>query len=291
MSIVSIKIAENYEYDTIKNTIYDAVHMSNFKIREGVDHVLIKPNLCYYHDHSTGMITEPKFVEAIIDVFRESFGMRKISIIESDASAMKCKYVYKILGYEYLIEKKGVDLINLCKIEYEKKEVNVNNKNMKLYIPKIFGESSLLVNVPKIKYQTGPKMTCALKNIFGCNAYKNKYRYHKNLDESIAAINKQIHSDLVIIDGIIVRGVKPKKMGLVMASQDVVAIDSAAAKILGFKPDEIGQITLAQKEKIGSTEYFVEGEPLDNIVKSFPRKRLRHVIKEHGAKIYFKYLT
>ena len=87
------------------------------------------------------------------------------------------------------------------------------------------------------------------------------------------------------------KGVKPKKMGLVMASKDVVAIDSAAAKILGFKPDEIGQIKLAHNEKVGNTKYVVEGEPLDNIVNNFPRKKLRHVIKEHGAKIYFKYLT
>ena len=43
--------------------------------------------------------------------------------------------------------------------------------------------------------------------------------------------------DLCLIDNNIAAGIQPRKLGLVMASQDPVAIDVAAAKIAWLNPD------------------------------------------------------
>ena len=56
------------------------------------DRILIKPNLCYYWDYSTGQTTDPRVVSAIIDVIRERVGNDvDICVAESDASAMKTR--------------------------------------------------------------------------------------------------------------------------------------------------------------------------------------------------------
>ena len=40
-----------------------------------------------------------------------------IAIVESDASAMRCKYAFSMLGYEKLAKEKNVRLVNLSEDE------------------------------------------------------------------------------------------------------------------------------------------------------------------------------
>ena len=104
-------------------------------------------------------------------------------------------------------------------------------------VPRVIRDADLKINIPKIKYTFEKiKLTCALKNIFGCNPYPKKFKYHSKIEEAIVALNKAMKFDLCIIDGNIISGAKPRKIGLVMASKDPVAIDAAAAKIAGINP-------------------------------------------------------
>ncbi len=80
------------------------------------------------------------------------------------------------------------------------------------------------------------KMTCALKNIFGCNAVLRKSVYHKMLSEAIVGLNKIMRTSLVVIDGLVVNGKYTKQLNLVMASENVVAADVAASWLLGLNP-------------------------------------------------------
>ena len=89
--------------------------------------------------------------------------------MESDASAMKCGYAFKFLGYEKLAEKYGVRLVNLSEDRSEKVEAIVQNGPFEFMLPETIKNADLRVNVLKIKYLSHTKISCALKNIFGCN--------------------------------------------------------------------------------------------------------------------------
>ena len=218
----------------------------------------------------------PRFVAALIDVLREKLSQRvNISIIESDASAMKCEYAFKILGYEKVSQECNVDLVNLSKDATETVETCAGGYKLKLQIPQTIQNADLKIDVPKIKYMSGVKLTCALKNIYGCNPYEKKFRYHPKLGEVIVAINKALNFDLCIIDGNIVSGSQPRRLGLVMASRDLVAIDTAAAKIAGIKPKAIEYLKLAAKEGLGNTNFIQKGIPIDYFKVRYPRKRIK----------------
>jgi uncharacterized protein (DUF362 family) len=289
MSQVSVCLAKNTDYQNIRKTIENSIDLIDFKFKKNAVNVLIKPNLNYYYDYSTGYTTDPNFVSAVIDVVRERITSDpNVSIIESDASAMKCKYAFKILGYEKLSVEKGVPLINLSTQKSEKTNVKVLNEEFKFSIPDVIKKADILINIPKIKYMGDVKITCAMKNIFGCNAYEKKYKYHKSLSFAVVGINKLIKTDLVIIDGIIVNGIVTKKLGLVMASEDPVAIDSAAASLLGLNPNSIKFLDVAVKEKLGNKNYVIKGEPLDTIKKIVPKKELNHKLYDFMVKNYMK---
>lgn len=260
--------------DSLKEAIAQSIDLIQFSFDENIRTVAIKPNLCYYWDYSTGETTDPEFVGALIDVLRERLSSNLgISVVESDASAMRCKYAFQMLGYRKLSMEKKVKLINLTLDKNSEIELRTSNGPHKIYIPQTIANADLLVNVPKIKGMPylNIKITCALKNIYGCNAYQKKYVYHNSIDEVIVGLNKLIKPDLCVVDGNIIKGVKPFRLGLVMSSTDPVAIDSASCRIIGLDPQSVGYILLAFREGVGNIHFIERGETLESFRKHFSR--------------------
>jgi len=284
LSLIGLVECKERHIDLIKEAIKEAVRLIGYSFPKAKS-VVIKPNMCYYWDYSTGQTTDPNFVAALIDLLREEISSNlNISVVESDASAMKCKYAFKYLGYERLAKRYDVSLVNLSEVESEKVKVKVQDENFEFLLPKIIRDADLRINVPKMKYMHFTKISCALKNIFGCNPYPKKFKYHSRLNEAIVALNKIMRFELCILDGITVYGSKTLRMGLVMASEDAVAMDAAAAVIMGVNPKSVDHIMLAEKEGLGSTSFKVKGEKLDYFRNKFPKKKLSNRIVELGYK-------
>jgi len=234
---------------------------------------VIKPNMCYYWDHTTGQTTDPKFVATLVDVIRDQVSTDvNVSIVESDASAMKCRYAFKMLQYEKMARHCGVALINLSKDDGEIVKVVAGGHPFRFKLPQTIKNADLRVNIPKIKYMEKTKITCALKNIYGCNPYPKKFKYHPKLDEAIVALNKIMKFHLCLVDGNIVSGIQPRRLGLVMASKDPVALDVAAAKIAGINAKSIKHIMLAGREGIGNTSFTPRGIAPEYFASRYPRE-------------------
>jgi uncharacterized protein (DUF362 family) len=272
MSFVGLVECKTRNVNSIKKAIMEAFRLIDYSLPKA-GKIVIKPNMCYYWDWSTGQTTDPLFVAALIGLFREGISSNvKISIVESDASAMKCKYAFKYLGYEKLANDYGVSLVNLSEVEAEKVTVEVEGEVFEFSVPRIIREADLRVNVPKMKYMFFTKISAALKNIFGCNPYPKKFEYHSKLDKVIVALNKVMPFNLHVLDGLTVCGSKTLRLGLVMASQDPVAIDSVAAKIMGINPKLVVHLRLAEKEGLGKTSFIAKGVDVDYFRRRFPRR-------------------
>jgi len=272
MSLVSFVQTER---SNMEKAIEDSLDLIDYKFQKDIRKVAIKPNMCYYWDYSTGQTTDPKFVAAIIQILREKISPDvDISIVESDASAMKCKYAFKFLGYEKIAEQYHVKLVNLSEVEAEPAKVTVRDQNFNFMVPQIIKKADLRINIPKMKYMELSKISCALKNIYGCNPYPKKFKYHSRLSETIVALNKVMPFNLCILDGIIVPSSQASKLGLVMASRDSVAMDTAAAKILGVNPKSVKYIVLAEKEGIGNASFIAKGMNPNYFKDKYPKKSL-----------------
>jgi uncharacterized protein (DUF362 family) len=224
----------------------------------------------------------------LIDVFRENFARdSEIFVVESDASAMKCKYAFQMLEYDKLAEEKNVKLVDLSLEKSRIVNVNVRDSRFKFHIPELLYEADLIVNVPKPKYMKDVKITCALKNMYGCNAYARKHVYHRMLNEAIVGINKIVKTNLVVLDGIIVSGEYTKRLNLVMASEDPVAADAAASRMMGIAPRTVRQIVLASQEGIGRLDFSPIGD-FSYFKKIFPKKTLKDNMRAGIASVYLQ---
>jgi len=284
MSLVSfVKASRNSK--SVKKAIIESLNLINYTFSEDIRNVVIKPNMCYYWDYSTGQTTDPEFVAALIDVLREKISRDiEISIVESDASAMRCSYSFKFLGYEKMSREKDVRLVNLSQEKGILVTAEVEKQIFTFQMSKIIQNAELRINVPKIKYHQLTKMTCALKNIYGCNPYPNKYKYHSRINQVIVALNKIMSFDLCILDGIIAYGGSPWYLGLVMASRDSVAFDAAACEIMRINPTSVRHIMLAYKERLGNLLFIPQGTPPNYFSERFPKEKISSKILQIGYK-------
>lgn len=274
MSLVSLTRIEG---DNFKKAIESSIDLLDYKFSKETRRVVIKINACYYWDYSTGQTTDPRFVASLIELLRERISANiDIALVESDASAMKCAYAFRFLGYEKLSKDCNVRLVNLSEERSEAVRVKCDKLTHEFQIPRIIRDANLRINLPKIKYaMRGIELTCALKNIFGCNPYPLKFKFHPELGNVIVALNKAMPFDLCIIDGNVVSGIRPRKIGLVMASTDPVALDAASARIAGLNSAKIDYLKLAAREGLGRLNYSTKGESLNTFRILYPKKTLK----------------
>lgn len=272
-SIVSLVRASRSE-DVIKGSVRRALDLIDFEMKNPIRTVTIKVNLCYYWDAVAGHTTDLPLVAGIIDYVRERWrGDIDIKVVEADATAMRTKYAFAILGYDKLAKEKNVELFNLSNDALDEKEVQVNGRTIRFKIPVSLMKSDLFISVPKLKIHSLTRVTCALKNIFGCIASRRKVVYHPFLNEAIVGVNKILHPHLTIVDGLVALGRFPAKLGLIMASVDPFSIDWIVSQIMGYNPSKIGFLKVALKEKLGDPNGILTlGESVNTFRKVFPKQ-------------------
>jgi uncharacterized protein (DUF362 family) len=257
----------------LKDSISQVLDLIGFKASQPVKTVVLKPNLCYYWDASTGYTTDPRIVSGIIDYVREKFGDVDIKIAEADASAMRTKYVFPVLGYDILAKEKKVELFNLSSDVLLDKTVCVRGQDISFKVPETLTKCDLFINVPKLKIMKATKITCAMKNIFGCIGFPRKMVYHKNLNEAIVGINKILQPHVTIVDGLVGLGRFPVKLGLILGALNVFSVDWVACKIMGYRPSSVDFLKVAIEEKLGNPGGIaVRGEDLETFAKNFPKE-------------------
>jgi uncharacterized protein (DUF362 family) len=273
-SVVGLVRTES-SVEEIRDSISEALDLIDFEVDGSVKSVAIKPNLCYYWDAATGYTTDPRVVAGVIDCVRERCGGDvDINVVEADASAMRTKYAFPVLGYEKLAKEKKVKLFNLSNDVLVEKTVHVNQREISFKVPQLLLRSDLFINVPKLKIMRATKITCAMKNIFGCIGSPRKVVYHPFLNEAIVGINKVLHPHLTVVDGLVALGRFPVKLGLIVASVDPFSVDWVASRIMGYNPLKVEFLKVSIEEELGNPDGIAtRGESVAEFEKVFPKEK------------------
>ncbi|RPJ72695.1 MAG: DUF362 domain-containing protein, partial [Alphaproteobacteria bacterium] len=275
MGNVAITLLNSQPFSNIEidSAVAKTIDKLNYDFTD-VKNVVIKPNLCYYWTASTGETTDGRVVCSVIKYIREKIGKNvNITVAEADASAMRTKFAFSVLGYDELCQRNNVELKNLSEGNVIEKTVRVGDADVTLPFNEVLLEADLIINVPKLKTHNFIGVTCAMKNIFGAISKPRKYTYHDNIVNVIIAANKIVKSDIVVVDGLIVRGSCAKRLGLIMASDNPLTNDFVAARLMSFNPKKVPYLNLAAREQLGETEnirIIADGVKLAELIKNFP---------------------
>lgn len=249
MTKVSILKCEDYNVEKIIKVIKKSLENINFPIPQNKT-ILLKPNVLGQRKPETAVDTHPAIVDALCTILKNN------EIWIGDSAGITdyggTKEAFKISGIEEVAKKHNAKLISFEGSE-RKEIMDPNGKVIKRFIlAKEPFEADLIINLPKLKTHVLMKYTGAVKNMFGCipgGGKSEKHAVAPNEDmfaNLLLDIYQNVTPHLNIMDAII--GLEgdgpgsagmPKKVGLILASQDAVALDIEASKIIGFNPLDI----------------------------------------------------
>ena len=200
----------------------------------------------------SGLDIAPYAVPSIVKILKKIFKNAKVGescFRDTENNLRKAGY-WKFKPY-VLEEQK------LVEIKDEKAEILKH-----FFLPKPVKEADLIINVAKLKTHTLTKITCAIKNLYGCIPGGMKQNFHRDavgerkFSSLLVDIYQNIKPRLNIIDAVIAMegegpsSGKPKKINLLLASENAIALDIVASKLMGFKPRKILAIKEAIKRKL-----------------------------------------
>ncbi len=255
--------------------------------------VLIKPNFGVAVPPETGIITDPRVVDAVIKICKEAYPGRLL-VAESAVVGFDTTHVYKELDLEKRFDRLGAELIDLDRDDTVNIPVPNGSilKTIKLF--KTAYESDVLISLPTMKTHILTQVTLGLKNMKGILPDAMKKRMHRigakkkvrdfELDHAIADLNSVIAPTLTLIDGFVANeGYQPGTPGIggtpvvfntTVAGSDAVAVDTIGAYLMGYEPDEVRHIRYAAAKGIGISDMnriHVAGEHPERIRRAFKK--------------------
>lgn len=253
--------SRDYSVEEIAGFVRRALDGIGLEI-EGRKTALVKPNLVIAAKPRTAVVTHPAVTEAVISVLRER-GIDRITIADGPGVGLDVAEVFRVTGYADLAARLGVELVSFNDAERREREWKYGT----LGVPAALEDADLYVNIPKLKTHGYTKVTLSVKNHKGMLSEPDKKRDHQlGLHDPLAQHAAICPPHLIIVDGIVglegdgpLNG-RPIRSRMLAAGTNMVEVDAACARFMGFDPAEIRHLAFAEELGAGSLEPEVLGE-------------------------------
>lgn len=211
------------------------------------EQVLLKVNLLNATQPEKAVVTNPYLVKKTAELVIKAEGIPFIGDSPSGQfTKRRLKRVYKKSGLQKISKELGIEL-------------NYDTKTTKIQIPSgkklketpicnYIKKADKIIALPKIKTHSFMIMTLATKNMYGIVPGLTKAKYHSmflkrnSFADMILDINSIVKPNLIIMDGIIgmqgegPSGGIPVNLGIILASENAIALDITVCKILNIEP-------------------------------------------------------
>jgi uncharacterized protein (DUF362 family) len=214
--------------------------------------VVVKPNLCTAVPEKWEMSnTDPRIAYALCELLMTRAA--KVYVVESDGLRQTAWEAFEISGYRKL-EELGVKLINLS--EAEQVEVDVPPAG-RVKLPRLMLNGDVFITLPVLKTHALTYFTGSIKNQWGCVPQYDRILLHQYLNPMLAELHGIFKPQISIMDAIIAmegRGPangKPRRMDLLLASRDSVALDATAMRLAGLDPQRCLHLMMTAEKGLG----------------------------------------
>ena len=256
---VSAIKCDSYDFDLLRESIAKAVKAVGGwpeSVKKGSS-VLLKPNLLTARPPDDAVTTHPEFVRAVICELRK-VGVARIAIADSPAGNYSWEKLWSVTGMQKVADEEKVELIPIEEI----KRVELNS-DISIPVMKEMDEFDTVITLPKLKTHILTKVTAAVKNSYGLIPGKAKSMFHGqyqsplSMGEFIADIFDIIKPNFVLMDAVVcMQGQGPANgtpfpLGIVVAGEDAIAVDSCLCEVYNYKAKDIPLLMKASGNGFG----------------------------------------
>lgn len=219
--------------------------------------VVVKPNIGWDVSPERAGNTNPKLVKRIIE---HCFNAGAKEVYVFDHTCDNWTRTYKNSGIEQAAKEAGAKVVSGETEGYYQEVAIPGGKSLqKAKVHELLLGSNVLINVPILKVHDGARATISMKNFMGV-VWDRSYWHRNNLQQCIADFATYCKPTLNVVDAYnVMKANGPRgtsvddvvSMKSLLLSRDIVTADAAAAKLLGFEPEEIEHIKIANEMRIG----------------------------------------
>jgi len=280
-----------------REIVYQSLKMIEDEVLSSIGgkKILIKPNMV---NVSTPLCaTDVDAIRAILDFLKPHY-KSEITIGESSAGRISSFEGFKNYGYLALEKEYNVKLVDLNRTAYQYRYVFGNeNQPLAIRIISAFLDPDIyIISASRMKTHDRVLVTLALKNVImgsPLNDYKQNDKHLVHTGQravntlchyNMFHLAQEVYPDLAVIDGFVgmegngpMRGT-PFDSRVAIASQDALAADTTATKVMGFDPKRILYLTAMTQAGMGQGEMEkinVLGSSLNECLYHFkPQRRM-----------------
>ncbi len=274
---VSIVRAHDYDYAEIYAAVGKGIELIGglAKIVSPGSKVFVKINhLPPPSPAEKGLVTHPVFVEAVLGLLKEVGA--DITVGDDIQSAGDG---FKVSGFRQMCQRAGVKLANLREAGFVETTCNGHFLE-KVYLSRILLDADVIINLPKLKTHSLCVFTGGVKNMYGTIPLGHRTKFHgehirnEDFSQVLTDVFSVARPQLTIMDGIIaMEGEGPaagslRRLGVILTSQDTVAVDAVATKIIGLNPMDIRTTRYSDERGLGVgnlQNIEVVGEGIDGV--------------------------
>ena len=227
--------------------------------------VLLKPNAGRIATANAGITTHPQVVAAALDAFLEAGA--SVAVGESPITGVKTLEALEATGIASVARERNCPLIDMDARQPVQVFIEDGVALQSLEVCPEVLEHDVVVSIPVMKTHMHTVVTLAVKNMKGCLWRRTKVDLHmlppiedvadKPLNIAIADMASVLRPHLSIIDGTTgMEGLGPsagqaKKLDLVMAGVDPVAVDAVACSLMGLHAADVPHLRICAERGYG----------------------------------------
>jgi uncharacterized protein (DUF362 family) len=241
------------------------------------------------------VVTSPELTFELIGLLRDR--AEEVIVGESEGFNYSCKVAFQQTGMEAAVKKAGGTVMNLSEDKLVEVKFPTKGPLKKLYLPKTALEADAVIDQPLMKTHEFMMYSGAIKNLFGCVPSNRRIYLHPYLPEVFYRLYQIFKPQLTIMDARVgiegngpTKGI-PVKMGLMLTSNDALATDIVAAKIMKLNWKETYLNYIAQKTGLQENEIQVEGLRISEVAHRFEPPRIDLPVKAQMEIYKHEYLT
>jgi uncharacterized protein (DUF362 family) len=228
------------------------------------DVVVITPNWVQQQKPETGIVVGPENLRTIIQFVKKQ--NPKQIIVATGSGQKETIEIMRFSGFDKIIQEEGVEFVDLNHGPFTRIDLN-HNIIKSTNLNKLFEEMTFLISFTQLKHHEEATMSAAIKNIALSwppaeehGFPKKNLGIHDELHGFISAMAETIPIDLSIVSASPAmigtgpaKGI-PRQTGLVLAGTDPVAVDTIAARLLGFKPQGVRYLFECSNKNVGVSD-------------------------------------
>jgi uncharacterized protein (DUF362 family)/NAD-dependent dihydropyrimidine dehydrogenase PreA subunit len=265
-------------YENVREAVEKAFELFPLEVRG--KSVLIKPNVLRASEAREGIVTHPAVLRAVVEKV-ESMGPAALVVGDNPG-------LFDYGANEASFEKTG--LMAAAKGYYQ----NIGNDSLqvefnpdfmsKVSVSRIVLEADIIISLPKFKTHGLTVVTGAMKNSYGFLPGAQKAKLHQaagspaRFHEVVAEVFQIRVPDFFLVDAVVgMEGNGPaspdlREVGLILASDNAVALDAVIATMMGCEP---GLLRFLQKGKeMGLGDYDLSNIEVIGELKKLPDFKL-----------------